>query len=165
MSPILFTKFWHVIGEATVAAFQSFFHSSFLLKSINETLMSIIPRTEIPLSLAQFRPMNLCNVLYKAIFKLRVERLELILGSCISDKQATFVLSWQILSNVILTHEFLHFFKNKRNGLKSYMTLKLDMSKAYDRVKWLIRAWQPLHPSIKLHQRYSSIYALQRILR
>lgn len=45
-----------------------------------------------------------------------------------------------MLDNVILAHEFLHFFKLKKRkggGVKEgYMTLKLDMSNAYDRVEW-----------------------------
>ncbi|XP_027183762.1 uncharacterized protein LOC113782049 [Coffea eugenioides] len=42
----------------------------------------------------------------------------------------------QILDNVIIAHELLHFLKSKRSGKVGFMTIKLDMSKAYDRVKW-----------------------------
>lgn len=41
----------------------------------------------------------------------------------------------QILDNVITAHDLLHFFKNKRKRIAGYMILKLDISKAYDRVK------------------------------
>ncbi|XP_027155460.1 uncharacterized protein LOC113766368 [Coffea eugenioides] len=42
----------------------------------------------------------------------------------------------QILDNVMIAHEILHFLKNKRTGKVGFMTIKLDMSKAYDRVEW-----------------------------
>lgn len=42
----------------------------------------------------------------------------------------------QILDYVILAHESSYFFKNKRAGKEGYMTPKLDMSKAYNKVEW-----------------------------
>ncbi|XP_027067539.1 uncharacterized protein [Coffea arabica] len=42
----------------------------------------------------------------------------------------------QILDIVIIAHELLHFLKSKRFGKVGFMTIKLDMSKAHDRVEW-----------------------------
>ncbi|XP_027086455.2 uncharacterized protein [Coffea arabica] len=51
-----------------------------------------------------------------------------------------FVPGRQILDNVLVAHESIHFLNNKRTGKDGYMAIKLDMSKAYDRVEWVFLA-------------------------
>lgn len=36
----------------------------------------------------------------------------------------------------MVAHEVMHFLKRKTKGKQSWMALKIDMSKAYDRVEW-----------------------------
>lgn len=43
-----------------------------------------------------------------------------------------FIKGRQITDNIIIAHKLLRFMKTNNN----YMEIKLDMSKAYDRVKW-----------------------------
>ena len=128
-------SFFQVLTEV-VEAVQAFFHSSHMLKAINHTIVSLIPKVPIPTGLMHFRPISLCSVLYKIISKILVNRLKPVLDKCISKNQAAFVAGRQILDNVILVHEFLHHLKNKRNGRVGCMAVKLNMSKAYDRVEW-----------------------------
>lgn len=76
MTPTFFSKFWHIVGKDITEAIHSFFHSGFLLKSINETIISLIPKTDHPANVGQFRPITLYNVLYKTISKLLINRLK-----------------------------------------------------------------------------------------
>jgi hypothetical protein len=41
-----------------------------------------------------------------------------------------------ITDNVLAVYETLHTMHTCMQGKKSFMTMKLDMSKAYDRVEW-----------------------------
>ena len=122
------------------SAIQGFFHNSVILKAINHTIISLIPKVDCPIEIKQFRPISLCQVVYKALAKILVNRLKRFLSRCISKNQSAFVLGRQILDNVILSHELLHFLKNKRAGRNGFMAIKLDMSKAYDRVEWIFLA-------------------------
>jgi len=81
-----------------------------------------------------WRPIALCNVLYKIISKVLENRLKDILSQYISDNQYAFVPGRSILDNAMVAIEVLHFMKTKMQGDDRYVALKLDISKAYDRM-------------------------------
>ena len=136
MSPLFFQKFWSIIKKDLVNAIQGFFHHSVILKAINHTVISLIPKIDCPIEINQYRPISLCQVVYKALAKILANRLKPFLSRCISKSQSAFVPGRQILDNIILSHELMHYLKNKRQGRVGSMAVKLDMSKAYDRVEW-----------------------------
>ncbi|KAL0294421.1 UNVERIFIED_CONTAM: hypothetical protein Sradi_6889000 [Sesamum radiatum] len=71
---------WSVIGGEVTQAILDFFRNGRLLKQINATLISLIPKVNSPAVVAEFRPISCCNVLYKAITKILVQRMRSILG-------------------------------------------------------------------------------------
>jgi hypothetical protein len=60
-------------------------------------------------------------------------RLKPLLKNIISKEQGGFVEGRQILDGIVVSHETIHSMKKSR---KEGMLIKLDMSKAYDRISW-----------------------------
>ncbi|KAL5564999.1 hypothetical protein UlMin_028163 [Ulmus minor] len=83
-----------------------------------------------------FRPISLCTVLYKIVSKCLANRLKKSLDSVISECDSAFVGGKLIHDNVLVAFEGIHMMRKGRFGNDRRATLKLDMSKAYDRVEW-----------------------------
>ncbi|KAL0295155.1 UNVERIFIED_CONTAM: Retrovirus-related Pol polyprotein from type-2 retrotransposable element R2DM [Sesamum radiatum] len=125
---------WSVIGGEVTQAILDFFRNGRLLKQINATLISLIPKVNSPAVVAEFRPISCCNVLYKAITKILVQRMRSILDTLISPSQNAFVPGRSIGDNVLLAQELFSGY-NQRN-LPPRCALKVDLRKAYDTVEW-----------------------------
>lgn len=134
--PVMFYKeYWHIISWDVIAMVQGFFNGGHLLSFMSHTFIVLIPKIENPYKVQHYHPINLCNVSYKIISKLIALRLKPFLSRMISEQQSTFVPGHLIQDNFILTHEIFHALTLKR-GKKGNLVLKIDMTKAYDRIEW-----------------------------
>ncbi|CAL1413585.1 unnamed protein product [Linum trigynum] len=131
-----FKALWDIVGPSVVEAVCSFFTSGRLLCSFNHTWLTLIPKVDSVETMKQLRPISLCQFVYKIITKILAERLSVILPQVVSEGQNDFIRERQIVDNILLGHELMHYLKTKTQGKKGFMALKVDMEKAYDRVEW-----------------------------
>lgn len=68
--------------------------------------------------------------------KILVQRLKDILSHVVSENQAAYITGRHISDNVLLANEVFHSLKARERCARSYMAVKIDISKAYDRLEW-----------------------------
>ena len=93
--------------------------------------LTLIQKNEATKSPCMFRPISLCNFIYKIVTKVITNPLNPILPNLISPKQSVLVEGRKIMDGVILVHEVMHSLKTKRI---LGMMLKLYINKAYDKL-------------------------------
>eukprot|EP00253_Pinus_taeda_P027218 PITA_27218 len=128
-----FHAFWDLIKEELWQVVEESRALRWLLPSLNSTFITLIPKEENSLTPEKFRPIALCNVLYKVISKVIANRLKPLLPMLISPEQSGYVEGRQIMDGIILTHEIIHSLKQSK---QAGMLLKLDLSKAFDKLSW-----------------------------
>ncbi|XP_028113864.1 uncharacterized protein LOC114311894 [Camellia sinensis] len=131
-----FQKFWDLVSGDACRAMLGILNEGHYVSVINDTYIVLIPKLKHPKLPSQFHPISLCNVVYKLVSKVLANRLKEVLDIVVSVNQSAFVPGRAITDNVLTAFEVFHYLKNKRLGRTKYFALKLDMSKAYDRVEW-----------------------------
>lgn len=98
-------------------------------------IIYLILKVDTLCNIKQFSPISLCNVLYKVITKILANRLKRIIGKLVALMQCSFVRGRHGSDNIIIVQEAIHSMRTK-NGSKGFMAIKIDIVKAYDRLKW-----------------------------
>ncbi|XP_074305552.1 uncharacterized protein LOC141640770 [Silene latifolia] len=124
-----FKDAWGVIGGDVVVAVQDFFITGKLLKQINNTTLTLIPKVDMPKSVNQFRPIAHCNTIYKCIAKILCNRLGEILPDIISPTQSAFIKDRDIVENILICQDLNKLYNRKHCSPRVIM--KLDLQKAY----------------------------------
>ncbi|GLT37826.1 hypothetical protein SLA2020_121150 [Shorea laevis] len=132
---IFFQKYWEEVKGKLCEEIRNVFSTGIMPDHWNYSFITLIPKTQNPELVSHFRPIGLCNVIYKIVTKIIVFRLKPIMGDLISPLQASFIPGRKGVDNVFILREFVYSF-NKRKGRVGDMIVKLDLEKAYDRIEW-----------------------------
>ncbi|KAL5840009.1 hypothetical protein ACOSQ4_012617 [Xanthoceras sorbifolium] len=88
------------------------------IEEFNATNVVLIPKVKNLERMADFRLINLYNVIYKTVSKVMANRLKEILPHIISSEQSTFVPRRLIFDNIMVAFELLHSIKKQKKGKK-----------------------------------------------
>ena len=86
-----YKEFWPIVGDLVIDVVISFFIIGCLPKEANCSLIVLILKTTNLTFVNNFRPISLCNVVYKIISKLPVAKLRPLLHKIISPCQSAFI--------------------------------------------------------------------------
>ena len=130
-----FKHYWNLIKSDFYQCITEFFINGKLIRQISHTFLTLIPKRDNPSETQHYRPISLCNTVYKTISKILANRLRSLLDKLISPLQSAFIRGLSIHDNIPLTHEIMHKFK-KVKGKTAWVALKLDMEKTNYRLEW-----------------------------
>jgi len=105
---VFFKRFWNMLGDELIDEVLHDVNSATIPERWNDTTIVMIPKVDNPDKVAQFRPISLCNVVYKVISKVLSSRLKIILPDIISHHQSAFVPGRLITDNILLAYECIH---------------------------------------------------------
>jgi hypothetical protein len=132
---IFYHTYWDIIRHDVIKAALQVLNEKGDPTLFNQTHICLIPKKNNPNHPSDFRPISLCNVIQKIITKTIANRIKHILPEVISQNQSAFVPGRLITDNTLVAFEIFHFFKQSKNK-QGYISVKIDMAKAYDRVEW-----------------------------
>lgn len=130
--PFFYQKYINSILSSITNLFNEIFTSGKFPTHLNKTLIALIPKTAIPESINQYRPISLCNNIYKKFTKILVNKLRPHINCIIDPLQRRFVLKHRASDNFIIVQETLNCFNSKT---RNFMALEIDLEKAFDKIE------------------------------
>ena len=102
-----FCSSWSVVGPDLISAVQDFFRNPSMPRQLNATVIALVPKSPGVAKLSDFRPISLCNTVYKVISKILSERLKCITPLAVQRNQVGFVKGRQLCENILLAAELV----------------------------------------------------------
>jgi hypothetical protein len=97
-----------ILRHNVVLAVQHFFADGVMPEEVKDNAIVLIPKKNDPEEMKDFRPISLCNVIYKVVSKCLVNRLRPFLQDIISHTQSAFILGRLITDNALISFECIH---------------------------------------------------------
>lgn len=121
-----YQKSWNIVNRKVCEFVKKTWENPSELKLVNKSNICLIPKTNHLEFVNQFRLISLCNVIYKVVSKVIVERLKDNIPKLVSPFQIGFMLGQDIHKNIIVAQELVHSM-NKMKGKKCFFVIKVDL--------------------------------------
>ncbi|KAJ4761696.1 RNA-directed DNA polymerase (reverse transcriptase)-related family protein [Rhynchospora pubera] len=127
--------YWAEFGPSVMFEVKNFFQTAHLDANVATSNMVLVPKVESAKHVTDFRPISVCNFLYKVISKILANRMKRFIPALVSTNQTAFTPGRDISENMVVFREVMHSIK-KRSFQPPSFCFKCDLSKAFDRMKW-----------------------------
>ncbi|XP_057451938.1 uncharacterized protein LOC130743727 [Lotus japonicus] len=144
LQAVFFQSQWEHVGDTVTRFVLHCFDDSSQVSLVNDTLLVLVPKVDAPERITQYRPISLCNVIYKTVTKMITNRLRRIMGDLVSPNQCSFVPGRHSSDNIVIAQEVFHSMRFLKRRL-GWIAIKVDLEKAYDRLNWSF-----LHETLRL---------------
>lgn len=87
---------WEIVGSDVIGRVKEFFTNGKLIKMLNNTVITLIPKGKHATGVGDYRPIACCNTMYKVISKVMYNRLKNVLPNIISPCQSALLRGEQL---------------------------------------------------------------------
>lgn len=129
---VFYHNYWEDVKDDIMTKISALFETGQLDQKICHNNLCLIPMVYSPNGMKEIRPIALCNVSYKLITKVLVNRLKKHLGNIFLKNQNAFIPIRMISDNIVVAHEVFHCLKVRKRQATLYMDVKTYITKAYD---------------------------------
>ncbi|KAK3218057.1 hypothetical protein Dsin_012027 [Dipteronia sinensis] len=82
---LFYQRFWEIVGPYETEACLKCLNDGAYIKEMKGTVITLIPKIKDVVQMYDFRPISLCNVLYKIVTETLANRFRMFLGEVISN--------------------------------------------------------------------------------
>eukprot|EP00253_Pinus_taeda_P027981 PITA_27981 len=112
-----FKTCWEIVKHDILDVVEDSRKSKTVPRALYESFITLIPKQEKAITPDRFKPIALCNVVYKIISKVISNRLKPLLPTLVLEEQTGYVEGRQILNNIIQAHEVVHSLKANKQAV------------------------------------------------
>lgn len=107
---------WNIIGSDVIDTMLELLNNGGDINHINQTYIALIPKEKQCESPVDYRPISLCNVIYKIVSKVIANRLKKVLPDVSHESQSGFVPGRLITDNILVSYECFHYLRKEKKG-------------------------------------------------